>query len=194
MDSIDNKFKKYESGAVDTKDGKLILDSHKLSYHYERVSAWENGERIAPVSVDMALTRACGAMCSFCYAMVQEPQERSTIKVKQALDLVDDFAEVGIKSVSLISDGESTLSKAYVPFVQHASNVGIDVGNATNGWEWEPDKIDQVLPHLTWVRFTCAAGTPEGYSKIMFKSSKHTEVFDRAMKHIKYAVELKKKN
>ncbi len=193
MDSIDNKFKKYESGAVDTKDGKLILDSHKLSYHYERVSAWENGERIAPVSVDMALTRACGAMCSFCYAMVQEPQERSTIKVKQALDLVDDFAEVGIKSVSLISDGESTLSKAYVPFVQHASNVGIDVGNATNGWEWEPDKIDQVLPHLTWVRFTCAAGTPEGYSKIMFKSSKHTEVFDRAMKHIKYAVELKKK-
>ncbi len=193
MDSIDNKFKKYESGAVDTKDGKLILDSHKLSYHYDRVSAWENGERIAPVSVDMALTRACGAMCSFCYAMVQEPQERSTIKVKQALDLVDDFAEVGIKSVSLISDGESTLSKAYVPFVQHASNVGIDVGNATNGWEWEPDKIDQVLPHLTWVRFTCAAGTPEGYSKIMFKSSKHTEVFDRAMKHIKYAVELKKK-
>ena len=35
----------------------------------------------------MALTRACGAMCSFCYAMVQEPQERSNIKVKEALDL-----------------------------------------------------------------------------------------------------------
>ena len=141
----------------------------------------------------MALTRACGAMCSFCYAMVQEPQERSTIKVKQALDLIDDFAEVGVKSVSLISDGESTLSKAYVPFIEHASNVGIDVGNATNGWEWEPEKIDQVLPHLTWVRFTCAAGTPEGYSRIMFKSAEHTEVFDRAMKHIKYAVDLKKK-
>jgi len=193
MKNLDNKIRKYESSAIDTKEGKLILDSHKLSYHYDRVVAWENGERIAPVSVDMALTRACGAMCSFCYAMVQEPQERSTIKVKEALDLVDDFAEVGIKSVSLISDGESTLSKAYVPFIQHAANVGIDVGNATNGWEWEPDKIDQVLPHLTWVRFTCAAGTPEAYSRIMFKSSEHTEVFDRAMKHIKYAVELKKK-
>ena len=193
MSNFENKFEKYQSSAVDTKEGKLILDSHKLSYHFERVSAWENGERVAPISVDMALTRACGAMCSFCYAMVQEPQERSTIKVKQALDLLDDFAEVGVKGVSLISDGESTLSKAYVPFIQHASNIGIDVGNATNGWEWEPDKIDQVLPHLTWVRFTCAAGTPEGYSKIMFKSEKHTEVFDRAMRHIKYAVELKKK-
>lgn len=193
MEKLDNKIKKYASTAIDTKEGKLILDSHKLSYHYDRVSAWENGERVAPVSVDMALTRACGAMCSFCYAMVQEPQERSTIKVKQALDLIDDFAEVGVKSVSLISDGESTLSKAYVPFIEHASNVGIDVGNATNGWEWEPEKIDQVLPHLTWVRFTCAAGTPEGYSRIMFKSAEHTEVFDRAMKHIKYAVDLKKR-
>ena len=182
-----------DKNAIATKEGRLIVDSHKLSYHYDRVQAFLNGERIAPVSVDMALTRACGAMCSFCYAMVQEPQERSSIKVKSALDLLDDFADIGVRAVSLISDGESTLSKAYVPFIQHASNIGIDVGNATNGWEWGPEKIEQVLPHLTWVRFTCAAGTPEGYSKIMFKSEKHTEVFDRAMSNIRYAVELKKK-
>jgi MoaA/NifB/PqqE/SkfB family radical SAM enzyme len=187
------KESNYQNNEVDTKDGKLILDSHKLSYHYDRVQAWENGERIAPISVDMALTRACGAMCSFCYAMVQEPQERANIKTKEALNLLDDFAEIGVKSVSLISDGESTLSKAYVPFIQHAAKIGIDIGNATNGWEWEPEKIEQVLPYLTWVRFTVAAGTPQGYSKIMFKSSENTEVFDRAMSHIKYAVELKKK-
>tara|TARA_B110000037_G_scaffold9099_1_gene9947 strand:- start:2052 stop:3224 length:1173 start_codon:yes stop_codon:yes gene_type:complete len=193
MESYKNQNNKFSNNSIETKEGKLILDSHKLSYHYDRVQAWENGERVAPISVDMALTRACGAMCSFCYAMVQEPQERSTIKVKQALDLLDDFAEVGVKAVSLISDGESTLSKAYVPFIEHAANIGIDVGNATNGWEWDPEKIDQVLPHLTWVRFTCAAGTPEGYSRIMFKDATHTEVFDRAMRNIKYAVELKKK-
>ena len=179
--------------AIKTTEGNLILDSHKLSYHYERVKAWENGEKIAPVCVDMALTRACGAMCSFCYAMVQEPQERASIKTKDALNLLDDFSEIGVKAVSLISDGESTLSKAYVPFIQHASKIGIDVGNATNGWEFEKEKVDQVLPHLTWVRFTVAAGTPGGYSKIMFKSDKETSVFDRAMKNIKYAVDLKKK-
>ena len=123
-----------ESG-TQTREGALILDSHKLSYHFDRVQAWENGERIAPVSVDMALSRACGAMCSFCYAMVQEPNERAVIKTSHALNLLDDFAEIGVKGVSLISDGESTLSKAYVPFIQHAANLGIDVGNATNGWE-----------------------------------------------------------
>ncbi len=179
--------------SITTKEGELILDSHKLNYHYDRIESWENGERIAPVTVDMALTRACGAMCSFCYAMVQESQERTNIKEKEALNLLDDFAEIGVKGVSLISDGESTLSKSYVPFIQHAKKVGVDIANATNGWEWGEDKVEQVLPFLKWVRFTVAAGTPESYSKIMFKGSDHTHVFDRAMKNIKYAVELKRK-
>ncbi len=179
--------------SVKTREGALVLDGHKLSHHYDRVAAWENGERIAPITVDMALSRACGAMCSFCYAMVQEPQERAVIKTAQALNLLDDFAEIGVKAVSLISDGESTLSKAYVPFIQHAAKVGLDVGNATNGWEWEPEKIDEVLPYLTWVRFTVAAGTPAGYARIMYKGPEHTEVFDRAMSHIRYAVDLKRR-
>ncbi len=182
------------SKAVQTREGALILDSHKLSYHMDRVNAWENGERIAPVSVDMSLTRACGAMCSFCYAMMQESQARSSIKSSHALNLLDDFATIGVRSVSLVSDGESTLSNAYVPFIQHAAELGIDVGNATNGWEWGPEKIEQVLPHLTWVRFTVAAGRPESYANIMFKGPEHTAVFDRAMEHIRYAVELKKRN
>jgi MoaA/NifB/PqqE/SkfB family radical SAM enzyme len=181
------------TNAVETRDGALILDSHKLSYHYDRVQAWEAGERIAPVSVDMSLTRACSAMCSFCYAMMQESQSRSSIKVADALNLLDDFANIGIRSVSLVSDGESTLSKAYVPFIQHASELGIDVGNATNAWEWDEDKVDQILQHMTWIRFTVAAGRPESYAKIMYKGPEHTEVYDRAMKNIKYAVDQKKK-
>jgi MoaA/NifB/PqqE/SkfB family radical SAM enzyme len=181
------------NNAVQTLDGNLILDSHKLSYHYDRVQAWEQGERIAPVSVDMSLTRACGAMCSFCYAMMQESQSRSSIKTEKALELLDDFSNIGIRSVSLVSDGESTLSRAYVPFIQHAAELGIDVGNATNAWEWESEKIEQVLPYLTWVRFTVAAGRPNSYAKIMYKGSEHTHVFDRAIKNIKYAVDLKRR-
>lgn len=182
------------SEAVQTREGALILDSHKLSFHTDRVDAWEAGERIAPVSVDMSLTRACGAMCSFCYAMMQESQARSSIKIPHALNLLDDFATIGIRSVSLVSDGESTLSNAYVPFIQHAAKLGIDVGNATNGWEWGPEKIEQVLPHLTWVRFTVAAGRANSYANIMYKGPEHTEVFDRAMEHIRYAVDLKRRN
>ena len=88
-----NNIKTSPSG-VNTSEGNLILDNHKLSYHYQRFQDWVNGSKVAPVSVDMALTRSCGAMCKFCYAMVQEPQERSAIKIKDALNLADDFAEI----------------------------------------------------------------------------------------------------
>ena len=177
-----------------TKDGELILDSHKLSFHMDRIKAWENGDKIAPVTVDMALTRACGSMCKFCYATMQESQKRFGIKEHHALNLLDDFAEIGVKGVSLVSDGESTLSKSYATFIEHASSVGIDTGNATNGWEFGPEKSERVLPHLSWLRFTVAAGTPERYADIMYKGPEHTEVFDKAIRNIKYAVEFKKKH
>ena len=182
------------SKSVMTNDGELILDSHKLSYHMDRVNAWKAGERIAPVTVDMALTRACGSMCKFCYAMMQEPQKRHGIKTHHALNLLDDFSEIGVRGVSLVSDGESTLSKSYVPFVQHAAELGISVGNATNAWEWGPEKSEQVLPHMSWIRFTVAAGTPEKYAEIMYKGPEHTEVYDKAIRNIKHAVEFKKKH
>jgi len=177
-----------------TKDGELILDSHKLSYHMNRIKAWEAGEKIAPVTVDMALTRACGSMCKFCYATMQESHKRFGIKEHHALNLLDDFAEIGVKGVSLVSDGESTLSKSYATFIEHASDVGIDTGNATNAWEFGPEKSERVLPHLSWLRFTVAAGTPERYAEIMYKGPEHTEVFDKAMRNIRYAVEFKKKH
>ena len=44
--------------------------------------------------------------------------------------------------------------KLIFPFIQHASKIGIDIGNATNGWEFEKDKIDQILPYMKWIRFT----------------------------------------
>ena len=182
------------SKSVMTSDGELILDSHKLSYHLDRVKAWEAGERIAPVTVDMALTRACGSMCKFCYAMMQEPQKRHGIKTHHALNLLDDFAKIGVRGVSLVSDGESTLSKAYVPFIQHAAELGINTGNATNAWEWGPEKSEQVLPYMSWIRFTVAAGTPEKYAEIMYKGPEHTEVYDKAIKNIKHAVEFKRKH
>ena len=33
------------NNSTSTREGELILDSHKLSYHFERVESWENGEK-----------------------------------------------------------------------------------------------------------------------------------------------------
>ena len=132
----------HQNNAVNTKVGTLILDSHKLPYHFDRVKAWENGESIAPVCVDMALTRACGAMCSFCYAMVQEPQERANIKTKEALNLLDDFAEIGVKGVSLISDGESTISPVFIDACKKGYELGLSMAVGTNAFVLTKNRLN----------------------------------------------------
>ena len=32
----------------------LILDGTKISWHQERIKKWEKGERIAPITIDLA--------------------------------------------------------------------------------------------------------------------------------------------
>lgn len=171
---------------------KLILDSHKLPWHTDRVYAWENGERIAPISVDLAWTRACQANCRGCYAVLQESQGRSNITLDHVYALLEDFAEIGVRAISIVSDGESTLSPVYVPSILRASELGIDVGNATNGWRFFPEVAERVLPHMKWVRFTVLAGRPESFASMMHGDPSRTDLFETAMTNISEAVRIRR--
>ena len=177
-----------------TLDGRpLLLDASKIRWHTDRLAAWEAGERIAPVSIDMALTRACQAACRGCYAVLQESQERHTITRDVVDRFLDDIAEMGVRAVSLVSDGESTLSPQYAHFIEKASSYGIDVGNATNGWLFTPELAERVLPHLKWVRFTVLAGTPAAYTRMMYPDPNRTDLYWSAMHNIAQAVRIRRK-
>ena len=93
---------RYQPGNPQLKD--LILDGTKIEWHLDRVRAWERGERIAPITIDMALTRVCNFGCEFCYAKLQE-NDRSPITKKIIFDFLEDCAEIGVKTISLVSDG-----------------------------------------------------------------------------------------
>ncbi len=49
----------------------MTLDGTNVMYHRDRVEAWERGERIAPIFMDIAWTRRCNAACDFCAAKTQ---------------------------------------------------------------------------------------------------------------------------
>ena len=50
----------------------IILDGDKLRWHKERVDALLAGERVAPLTIDCALTRKCSYRCIYCYGQLQE--------------------------------------------------------------------------------------------------------------------------
>ena len=50
----------------------INLDTTKLLLHEDRLKAFLDGKKIAPITVDMALTQKCSYACTFCYAGLQQ--------------------------------------------------------------------------------------------------------------------------
>ena len=168
---------------------KLILDGTKIGWHLDRVKAWERGERIAPITIDMALTRACNFACHFCYAMLQE-NDRQVITQKVIYDFLADAAEIGVKGISLVSDGESTISPVFMDTVVRGDELGISMAVGTNAFVLTRSRLEVILPHLTYLRVNISAGEPSRYAQIMGVKE---EWFHRVCENISNMVELKKK-
>ena len=171
-------------------ESELVLDGTKIAWHQERVEAWERGERIASVTIDMALTRACNYGCHFCYAMLQE-NDRSVINQPIIYDFLEDCAEIGVKGISLVSDGESTISPVFVDTVTRGSELGLSMATGTNGFVLTRRRLEEVLPHLTYLRINISAGEKERYAEIMGVKEKW---FDRVCQNIADMVEIKRRD
>ncbi len=167
---------------------RLILDDTKIDWHAERVLAWQRGEKVAPVTIDMALTRACNAACGFCYAVTQE-NDRGAITKDVMEKFLDDCKELDVKGISLVSDGESTLSPAFVYTIQKGHANGISMAVGSNGYLLDENKIREILPCLTYFRFNISAGEPERYKQVM---GVRDGFFERVIQNIETMVKVKK--
>lgn len=145
---------------------KLLLDHTKVQWHQERIDAWERGERIAPITIDMALTRNCNYSCNFCFAMLQE-NNRVTITKEAITRFIDDCAEIGVKAISLVSDGESTLSPHLVHTIQYGHSKGLSMALGSNAYLLSEQKLRDILPCLTYLRVNFTGGERARYAELM---------------------------
>lgn len=165
-----------------------LLDGSKIAHHAERVAAWERGERIAPITIDMALTRKCNYACGFCYAMMQE-NDRHEITTEVMDGFLADCAQIGVKGISLVSDGESTISPAFDFTIKRGSALGIDMAVGTNGLQFGRERAADLLPHLTYLRVNFSGGTRARYSEIM---GVKPQFYDRVCQNIRDMMEIKR--
>jgi MoaA/NifB/PqqE/SkfB family radical SAM enzyme len=168
----------------------LQLDGTKIGFYRDRVEAWKRGERIAPVTMDVAWTRKCAAACNFCYASLQASED-TIITKKHAFDYLEDAAEIGVKGVSLISDGESTEVPYFAESVEYGNKLGLQIGTSSNGLKLTPEVLEKILPHLTYLRFNFSGGDKHRWAQIMGLKQ---PLFDRIVGHIKKAIEIKKRD
>lgn len=174
----------------------LRLDGTKIGLpdHAERLQAFLAGERIAPITIDMALTQKCQMACVFCYADLQQ-RESDPVSWEVYENFLEDCVTIGhkpghgVKAISLVSDGESTLSKSYYRFIDKAKSLGIDVASGTNGEALKYEHMAMLVDNLTYLRINMNAATPDANARIMGTSEK---AFHRVIDNVRELVRLKR--
>ncbi|OQA77325.1 MAG: pyrroloquinoline quinone biosynthesis protein PqqE [bacterium ADurb.Bin243] len=170
-------------------NSKLILDGQKILWHKDRLIAWLNGERIAPITIDCALTKACSYKCVYCYGNLQE-NKGYVLNRDHIFRFLDDAAEIGVKAISFVSDGESAHSPhIYEALIRGKAN-GLDMALGTNGFPLKDERLEEILPTLTYLRFNISAGTPDRYSQIHGVPAGH---FYKVIQTVKNCIEIKKR-
>ena len=164
---------------------RLIIDGTKVGYWPERIAAWRRGEKIAPVTIDCAMTRACNYACDFCYATLQASEAEGKVTREHFLNFLDDAAEIGVKGVSFISDGESTVVPWWADAVEHAAGLGLSVGAGSNGLRLTRPVLERTLKHLAYLRFNFSGGERKRYAEIMGVPQSY---YDAVIQNIKDAM------
>jgi MoaA/NifB/PqqE/SkfB family radical SAM enzyme len=103
---------------------------------------------------------------------------------------LDDAADIGVKAISLVSDGESSVSPIYPEVIVMGSQHGLSMAMGTNGYLVTADKLKQILPHLTYLRFNITAAEPKRYAQIHGVPEAY---FHQVCRNIMDAVEIKRK-
>lgn len=167
---------------------RLLLDGDKLQWHKDRVDALLRGEKVAPVTVDMALTDTCNLACKFCYATLQSNQG---FKITEDImrRFIDDAAEIGVRGISLVSDGESTLNPCYEFTIKYGASKGISMASGSNAIALDENRIRNILPHLDYFRVNITAGTEDRFNAIMGAKAGH---FKKVLANIATMVRVKK--
>jgi MoaA/NifB/PqqE/SkfB family radical SAM enzyme len=167
----------------------LILDGHKLLWHKERLEAWLRGEKISPITIDCSLTRRCTYRCIYCYGQLQANDEKKMTK-DIIFKFLDDAAEIGVKAISFVSDGESTCSPYFYDAILRGRANRLDMAVGTNGYLLKEERLEEILSALTYIRFNISAATPKRYAQIHKCDEK---CYDKVCQIIRECVKIKKK-
>jgi len=167
---------------------KLDIDHHKLIYHPERVAEWSANGDCFPIYVEIGLTNRCNHRCTFC-ALDWLEHGGKDLDSEVACRNLENMASNGVKSVMFAGEGEPLLHKDIGKIVKVAKESGIDVSITSNGNLFNSNLAQELLPNLSWIRFSIDAGTPETYALI---HGTRKENFEIVMQNITSASEIKR--
>jgi radical SAM protein with 4Fe4S-binding SPASM domain len=104
------------------------------------------------------------------------------------MNIAEDAKNAGIRSVSIVGDGEPTMNRGLYDFAKKLHAVGVDSAVATNGLLLTPPHIKDLTSSCTWLRFNVSAVNK--YERVMGAPRGSFRKFENI---VRYAVDHKGK-
>lgn len=173
---------------------KYLMDSHKCIWHLDRFNDWLNGKRIAPVHIDVGLTRNCNIKCHYCFGQLQGTKLAGVGPLvyfprEPLLRYMRDAGEIGVRSMAYQGEGEPLLNPHVYEAIVEGKKAGVDISLATNGTLYDTGREgEEALEHLSWIKFNICAASDEAYRRLQ-----GSKLFSVAVEKLKWAVGYKRK-
>jgi len=173
---------------------KYLMDGHKCLWHLDRVTDWLNGKRIAPVHIDVGLSKNCNIKCHYCFGQLQGTKLAGVGPFKYfprepLLRYMRDAGEIGVRSMAYQGEGEPLTNPHVYDAIVEGKKAGVDIGLATNGTLYKTDRDGEAaLEHLTWIKFNISAASDGAYRRLH-----GSKLFPTLVEKIKWCVDYKRK-
>lgn len=164
------------------------IDGHKLYWHLDRLREWQSNRAVSPVYIEISPVSFCNHRCVFCgvdFAM----QNRLKLDTELLCTRLREMGRLGVRSVMFAGEGEPLLHPDLPVFVRTAKESGIDVAITSNGTLGNKQLWNEMLPYLTWIKFSIDAGSAAVYSRVHCVPE---ALFEKTLDSIRAAVQVKK--
>lgn len=172
---------------------KYNMDGHKLFWHLDRVNAWQRGERIAPLHIDVGLSKGCNIRCAYCFGAMQGNSfadgTAAYFPREPLLSYLRDAGAVGVRSMAFIGEAEPLLNPHVYEAIVCGKKSGVDISLGTNGTLFDTGRDgEEALEHLSWLRFNLSAASDQAYRRIH-----GSDLFPVVLEKIRHVVAVKRR-
>lgn len=176
--------------------GKRSMDSpyadSKVVWHLDKLADLRQRKQIAPEHFQLILSDLCSQDCAFCSYRLSgyttqelwgdKRNPKRLIPTEKVLEILDDFALMGVKAVQFTGGGEPLVHRDHPAIFRHALDKGLQCALVTNGIALDKDPDwESVYSKFVWMRVSLDAGTNATYSKIRRCPEWH---FDKALENL----------
>lgn len=149
----------------------------KVFSHIDRVFELKTTGDARPVHMTIGFTNYCNHKCPWCYINWNQAgraggrsgagrtEQRAVNADDRLIEAVAEARAIGLRAVTIVGDGEPTLHKKFVSYLERLAALGLDIGIFTNFSTRTPAIIEALAAHCFFVRGSIDAASAEVHQK-----------------------------